>query len=332
MARLTKEQEIMVGIGVVAILGYFALRAPAEVSAVIDIPPEEGDTGMQLWDLGKKKSDPAQAFIDANRAQLERQQEMRRIRLERFMLEFDNYVGRLEQLWAALNRRFARWGPEQWLPLPDGLLTEVEKMLELNKAVLLSWKNIYTGVRVGLRLRPEQERMVVDAYNKMESHDMYTLERITEADHQTRLNMAAQQMVTYTHYTTNVTVNRPDLDTPMRGEKDPRPDILAHLTGDKPGVFFRTGKDGKDDPGGFGKDIFAHLTGRKPAVWDGRGRGPGEGVGTNFPDGDEKADVGQGFNTNVNKPEKRRCVNQSGERVRRCIERRVHGGRKQRDK
>ena len=106
MAGLTKQQEIIIGVGVLALLGYFAFKSPDEKP--LESAPGHSRPGPQLPmpKLEKVEEDvekKAQAFDQMQAYQAHVQQ-----RFNAFQEKFNQYALRRTQLWRSLQLRQER--------------------------------------------------------------------------------------------------------------------------------------------------------------------------------------------------------------------------------
>ena len=94
MAGLTKQQEIIVGVGILALLGYFAFKTPEKPLQIeSDLPPE--DPGFPLIEKEVQKKAALYDF------EVKKRQEILGVINERclaFQKKFDVYIAQRTQL------------------------------------------------------------------------------------------------------------------------------------------------------------------------------------------------------------------------------------------
>ena len=208
MAGLTKQQEIIVGVGVLALLGYFALRSPASSEVVVEESKRLGPTPPQLSnpvptgpeeDIVKKKAkkwDDQVASVNlATRNVTE------------FQKKFNKYVQFRAQVWASLVARQQgimagdKMETEEqttFLPMPKFMRRQVETLLEMALELQRD-----SGQVMRLNLSGSQLQVIQELVQILTIADIVKYNRILNAHGDAELDLLAREPVNYTFYQNN---------------------------------------------------------------------------------------------------------------------------------
>ena len=208
MAGLTKQQEIIVGVGVLALLGYFALRSPASSEVVVEESKRLGPSPPQLSnpvptgpeeDIVKKKAkkwDDQVASVNlATRNVTE------------FQKKFNKYVAFRSQVWASLVARQQgimagdKMETEEqttFLPMPKFMRRQVETLLEMALELQRD-----SGQVMSLNLSGSQLQVIQELVQILTIADIVKYNSILNAHGDAELDLLAREPVNYTFYQNN---------------------------------------------------------------------------------------------------------------------------------
>ena len=260
MAGLTKQQEIIVGVGVLVLLGYFAFGQQSTEKPLESAQgPSSGD------DPATKEISAAIEFVKVQKEQQQAGQQMTsevNARYNRFSQLFNEYAVLRQQVGNAMNTRTdqvrsrSKGGALNIYPLPDHLKAEIETLRKMCHT-LQSESSGQFGI-LSLPLNDFQRRMVATTLEILTNHDLRLYEMALGNHLDAERDREAQQLVSWTqavnnsqrYYTLNqqwinIQVQQPDVemvDPPKKKKKIVGKGDASHLdrmTGMKPqdGLF-----------------------------------------------------------------------------------------------
>ena len=232
MAGLTKQQEVIVGVGLLALLGYFAFK-PSET--VVVAPDKKGDDSPPPTIPLTIKDDPeivkkAKAF-DAQ----QQQGAFVAQRVTAFGAQFNAYCDVRSQVQQSfrIREREIQGTEKSMLPLADFMRRDLENLLKMARDIERSYQQ---GVR-SLNLTRQQAEMCRNVIEVVIPMDIRNYESFLHDDRDSENDLLAQQLISWTQVQNNnlfqiqnVITPGQDTDYKMKDIDDPRNTaVIAHM-------------------------------------------------------------------------------------------------------
>ena len=229
---MTKQQEILVGVGVLALLGYFAFRTPEKPleTAPGHSRPTEPSIPLKAITI---KQDPdivkkAKAFDNMrDQAQFVSQQ------VNAFQTQFNRYCAVRQQARASFMERnnSIQGTTTRLFPLADFMRRDIENLIKLAREIQLSYES---GLRT-LNLTREQFELCRNVFEVVIPTDLRNYERFLHEDLEAEMDLMAAELVSWTQVQNNnliqianVYPNTPgqETDYKMKDVEDPKNSAL----------------------------------------------------------------------------------------------------------
>ena len=199
---LTKNQEILVGVGVLGLIAFLALGSGGKTPDNLPVPPSDDDDtkppkleyapmeGVDVKDAKKWQQ------LQAGQAEFQGI-------LRGFDVKFRNYYIKRQEFWEYMHQIEAE-NPGKMFPLTDTAKKLVDFLYAESVELFGQAKNLLADSRVGLPVPGvDVRRMLEDSMSTLDSYDKPLWVRIQKADLESDLTEALESLPTYTHVTNN---------------------------------------------------------------------------------------------------------------------------------